>query len=180
MDTMGARIKSARQKAGLSQEDLARALNATKSAISKYEKGLRQPRIEQLEAIAATLGVSVAYILGYETEKVVIPGRLKIVSVEDPESENIIYRILATDEEAFSIGCQIIESSGISIAEFSIPGRISAALEKLNDIGQYIALERIEELTKIPDYQRIAQPPDTQQEPPEEGPEGPQSGPPLG
>lgn len=32
--------------------------------------------------------------------------------------------------------------------------RISAALEKLNTTGQNVAVERVEELTKIPDYQK--------------------------
>lgn len=32
--------------------------------------------------------------------------------------------------------------------------RINAALAKLNDKGQSVAVERVEELTKIPDYQR--------------------------
>ena len=32
--------------------------------------------------------------------------------------------------------------------------RISAALEKLSTTGQNVAVERVEELTKIPDYQK--------------------------
>lgn len=32
--------------------------------------------------------------------------------------------------------------------------RIAAALEKLNTTGQNVAVERVEELTKIPDYQK--------------------------
>lgn len=164
MDTVGAHIKAARQKAGLSQEELAGIVKTTKSTISKYENGLRQPRIEQLQAIAAALGVSVGSLLGYEEEQVIIPGRLKIVSVNDPELENIQYRIEAEDEETFNLGCKIMEDAGVHIPAHTPAGRISAALEKLNDKGQSVAVERVEELTKIPDYQRTAQPPEPTQE----------------
>lgn len=67
MDTVGVRIKDARQKAGLSQEELARTIETTKSTISKYEKGLRQPRLEQLQAIADALGVDINWLVNGQT-----------------------------------------------------------------------------------------------------------------
>lgn len=59
MVDIGKRIKSARQKAGMSQEELAQAIGSTKSAVSRYEAGKRQPRYDQLLNIADALGVSV-------------------------------------------------------------------------------------------------------------------------
>lgn len=51
---------------------------------------------------------------------------------------------------------------------------ISAAMERLeeymnllNDKGQSVAVERVEELTKIPDYRRTTAPPEAAQEPPD-------------
>ena len=151
---IGSQIRGARKKSKLTQKELAEKAGVATITIQQYELGKREPRLEQLKAIAAALGVSVGYLLGYEEEQVIIPGRLKIVSVNDPELENIQYRIEAEDEEAFTLGCQIIESAGISIPEYTPAGRISSALEKLNDKGRAVAVERVEELTKIPDYQR--------------------------
>ena len=39
----GIRIRNERKKAGLSQENLAYALNVSKSTISRFEKGITSP-----------------------------------------------------------------------------------------------------------------------------------------
>lgn len=67
MDAIGERIKEARQERGLSQEELAQIINSTKSAISRYESGKRQPRIEQLKSIAAALNVDVNWLMNGRT-----------------------------------------------------------------------------------------------------------------
>ena len=70
MDAIGERIKEARQERGLSQEELAQIINSTKSAISRYESGKRQPRIEQLKSIASALDVDVNWLMnGYTLEQ---------------------------------------------------------------------------------------------------------------
>jgi transcriptional regulator with XRE-family HTH domain len=45
-------LKQLRLKADLSQEELAKQLGCSKSAISMYENGTREPNLETLEAIA--------------------------------------------------------------------------------------------------------------------------------
>lgn len=45
--------------------------------------------------------------------------------------------------------------------------RLNTALSKLNDDGQQKAVERVEELTEIPKYQRQETPPEAPQDPPE-------------
>lgn len=67
MDAIGERIKEARQERGLSQEELAQIINSTKSAISRYESGKRQPRIEQLKSIASVLSVDVNWLMNGQT-----------------------------------------------------------------------------------------------------------------
>lgn len=68
MDAIGERIKKARQAKGLSQEELAQIINSTKSAISRYESGKRQPRLDQLHRIAVVLQVSDDYLLSGEAQ----------------------------------------------------------------------------------------------------------------
>lgn len=66
MVNIGKQIRAARQKAGMSQEELAQVIGTTKSAVSRYEKGTRQPRYDQLQRIASALGVSVHNLVDWE------------------------------------------------------------------------------------------------------------------
>lgn len=65
--TAGDRIKEARELAGLTQEDLGKRLGVTGVAVMRYEKGLRQPRLEQLQAIADALGVDINWLVNGQT-----------------------------------------------------------------------------------------------------------------
>ena len=63
MGTIGENIKQLRIENGMTQEQLAKELNTTKSAISKYELDKRQPRYETNERIAASFRTSTGRIL---------------------------------------------------------------------------------------------------------------------
>lgn len=62
MDTkeVGTRIRTYRQKAGLSQEQLAELVGVTFQQIQKYESGFTTLNITKLQLIAIALNVSVA------------------------------------------------------------------------------------------------------------------------
>lgn len=62
------RIKAAREKAGMTQAELGEKVGISGVAIMRYEKGQRQPRFDQLEKIASTLDVSLAYLLGRDSD----------------------------------------------------------------------------------------------------------------
>ena len=49
---IGARIKSARERAGMTQEDLAGALEMSPTHISVIERGVKSPKLETLVNIA--------------------------------------------------------------------------------------------------------------------------------
>ena len=56
---IGDRLKTLRQTAGLTQEDLARAAGFTTSVVSKIEQGLvKDPGWQTVRALAKALGVS--------------------------------------------------------------------------------------------------------------------------
>lgn len=146
------KIRELRKAAKITQEELAKAIGITHATLSRYESGAIDPPTSQLQAIAAALGVSVGRLLGQETERIIIPGRLKIVDINDPESGFFRYDIEATDEEALNYAYQILGRAGVSAQTHSPQALVLAAMEKLNNDGQQKAVERVEELTEIPRY----------------------------
>lgn len=54
---IGNSIKNARKAAGLTQEELAKELGINRATISKYEKGMIEPSISQLNKIAKILNM---------------------------------------------------------------------------------------------------------------------------
>lgn len=65
--TIGERMKEIRTIRGLTQEDLAVAASTTKQTIYKYENNIvTNIPSDKIEAIARCLGVSAAYLMGWE------------------------------------------------------------------------------------------------------------------
>lgn len=60
---VGERIRSARESAGLTQQELSKRTGIDQAIISKLERGSHRPRIDTLERIAAGLGLSLAGLL---------------------------------------------------------------------------------------------------------------------
>jgi len=69
MVDFGNRLKTLRMKENMTQQQLARKLGLTKSVISAYETGLRQPSYDVLIHIAKIYNVSTDYLLGIENKK---------------------------------------------------------------------------------------------------------------
>ena len=65
---LGTRIRAARRDAGMSQGQLASALNTTQSAISLYEAGQRSVGIDMLLSVAKILNRPLHYFLGDDGE----------------------------------------------------------------------------------------------------------------
>jgi transcriptional regulator with XRE-family HTH domain len=55
--TAGQNIKAAREKAGISQTELAERIGTTRQQIGKYETGTQDMTVERMLRIAAALGV---------------------------------------------------------------------------------------------------------------------------
>lgn len=63
MDTVGERIRAARQSRGLSVRQLAADSGCSASSISQIERGVTTPRTRTLVALATSLGMTVAQLL---------------------------------------------------------------------------------------------------------------------
>jgi len=64
MNELGSRLKRARERAGLTQREVADALGITPAAVSQYEAGKRAPRAEVLERMARLYGVPLGFLFG--------------------------------------------------------------------------------------------------------------------
>lgn len=63
-DKLGNRMKQLRQKANMTQSELARSLNVFSALISAYELGERKPSLKVLTQLADFFHVSSDYLLG--------------------------------------------------------------------------------------------------------------------
>lgn len=62
----GGRVRSLRESAGLTQEELAHKMGLTRPAVGRWEAGRAKPRLDKLEQLASILGTSAYYLLNGE------------------------------------------------------------------------------------------------------------------
>lgn len=149
--TIGERIRALRKEKGLTQKALGDKCGMADSAIRRYESGRGNPTEKTLQRIADALGISFAELIdvritydddgniagavGYEASmRAFLQGaydKLNNSKLVDPPS-------LVTGDK--------MEDSQVY--------RLQSSFNKLNAEGQQKAVERVEELTEIPKYQR--------------------------
>lgn len=66
MVSLGNRIRLARESAGYTQEKVAEKVGVSRSAVSRWEQGEIEPKVQNLAAVAVLLNVSTDYLLGIE------------------------------------------------------------------------------------------------------------------
>lgn len=70
MNTVGRRIAQLRKEQGLTQEELARVMDVSSQAVSKWENDISCPDISLLPQLATTLHTTIDYILSGKTDEV--------------------------------------------------------------------------------------------------------------
>ena len=60
-------IRSLREKAGISQCELAKRMGVTQGAVWQWENGMSHPKIPLLKRLAETLGVTVDELISKES-----------------------------------------------------------------------------------------------------------------
>ena len=58
------KLRSLRELRGWSQEELSKRLGVSRSKIGNYEQGTREPRFEDLEAIADVFNCTISFLIG--------------------------------------------------------------------------------------------------------------------
>lgn len=135
----GDTIKHFRKCAGLTQSQLSKMADVAEITISQYETGKREPRLKELQKIAAALGTSIDTLLGgLET-----------------------FDTGADFEAAWKKAVETAGGEQITIIHTKNPKKtVCDLMDLLNDQGQTAAVDRIQELTEIPRYRRTATPGD--------------------
>lgn len=99
---IGARIKAARERAGITQEDLAAELEMSPTHISVLERGLKAPKLETLVNIANALHVSSDMLLQdvvlYAADGLASELSAAITKLSPKEQERILNAIRALTE----------------------------------------------------------------------------------
>ena len=99
---IGARIKAARERAGITQEDLAAELEMSPTHISVLERGLKAPKLETLVNIANALHVSSDMLLQdvvlYAADGLASELSAAIAKLSPKEQERILNAIRALTE----------------------------------------------------------------------------------
>ncbi len=67
---IGTNLKRLRAEKGVTQEQLAEAMNVTCAAVSKWERGESYPDITMLQPLAFYFGITLDTLIGYDKEKV--------------------------------------------------------------------------------------------------------------
>ena len=179
--TTGQRIKKARKSAGMTQAELAKKLNIPFQSISQWERDIRKPKYETLLRIADALSLNFSELISHEIQDAFLDGFNRLIhtkryesaktndEAEDAEDDalNIFWYFDELDEfgQKRAIACARALAGYEPIVDTTPPHSIDLAITalcKLNDAGQQKAVERVEELTEIPKYQK---------EPPPEDPE---------
>lgn len=106
------RILELRKKKKVSQGDVAKALNVTRQAISQYETGDREPRLETWQKLADFFGVSVPYLQGIQPNYTQIDV-FKILNNNYFNSDNNLYDIHEILEEVFTFSPDIPRLDGL-------------------------------------------------------------------
>ncbi len=97
----GNKIYQLRKALGLTQQDIADAINVDRSTYSNYERGVTEPDLKTLKRIADILNVSVDVLLSDKNDVKKVADRSDMPMYNLPKSEKLLlvkYRIL-TDEQ---------------------------------------------------------------------------------
>ncbi|OYU87860.1 MAG: hypothetical protein CFE29_20770 [Bradyrhizobiaceae bacterium PARB1] len=77
-NAFGQKLRLARQRAGMTQEDLAARISRTPESISNIERGLQEPGIKTVQSMAVTLGTPLSELLVSPEEENLTPKRMEM------------------------------------------------------------------------------------------------------
>ena len=141
---VGCLIKDARKERSMTQAELAQKVGLATITIRQYENGAREPKFDTLRKIAQALDCELTDLIPTPSSDPIYYQRISSNLSED--EKNILKEL---DDEILEARMDDIKQT-----EYEYRHRLLAAFYKLTNKGQEIAVQRLEELTKIPDYRQ--------------------------
>jgi transcriptional regulator with XRE-family HTH domain len=92
MNTIGQRIKNARNEKKITQPELAQLVGVSKATISFWETDVTKPKINSMEALASALGVTFDYLN---------TGKSNSTNKKMLELVELLSKLPASDQEFF-------------------------------------------------------------------------------
>lgn len=131
--TTGELIRFHRKRVGLTQKQLGDRAGIAEPTIRRYELGKLKPKYETIEKIAHALGV--------------LPSSLIDVT-ENPDTMAILFGKDTKVGPDYRYNDRLLEHTRTE-------EKILYGLKLLNDKGKELVLNRVQELTEIPEYKKI-------------------------
>lgn len=151
---IGEVIKEKRKSLGLTQEVLAKKIGCATITLRQYENGKRLPNGDVLRQIASALGTEWTNLVpedllgSYIAADVIRKAGLTVKKADQVVAE--VEQQVETSKIKTDAICSLI----LLNAQPKTAEKLVDAFLSLNDAGQQKAVERVEELTEIPKYQR--------------------------
>ena len=122
-NTIGKRIAALRREKDLKQEDIARALDVSSQAVSKWENDQSCPDISLLPKLAKLLGVTVDVLLSGEEEKT---ETVLVPEAERKDIKDMMFRIVLDSDDGGKVRIsvpvaliQVAMDTGMNMFEIS-------------------------------------------------------------
>ena len=122
-NTIGKRIAALRREKDLKQEDIARALDVSSQAVSKWENDQSCPDISLLPKLAKLLGVTVDVLLSGEEEKT---ETVFVPEAERKDIKDMMFRIVIDSDDGGKVRIsvpvaliQVAMDTGMNMFEIS-------------------------------------------------------------
>ena len=141
--TFAEKIKQIRESRGLTQKEVASLMGISQQAYGQYESGTRLPKPETVGRIAAALDCQVDEIVQC-TDALSYGGR----DGNSNYMKEFIHGALIQWNTENAVLKKYDHSSNPKLE------KLIASFDTLNDDGQTVAVDRVEELAQIPKYQR--------------------------
>jgi transcriptional regulator with XRE-family HTH domain len=146
--TLGEKLKAARKKAGLSQDELAQKVCVSRQAITKWENNKGIPDIANLKALATLFDVSVDYLLsdapGFSAQIIREPidiGQYKKSGKERGKFDAAVRATYPNADVIYPLTRRRKLTTWEAIVDFVVqPGTLTAA-DSLRDLSGYYVVD---------------------------------------
>ena len=135
--TTGEKIKQARKRAGITQQQLADRLGISYVVISQYENNKRNPKVDTIYKIASALEIDVSALLSDQYLNDYYESLIKKYASSDSDKNTAIDHL-----KRYFNQIDVMQNDLLS------------AYSQLNTDGQQVAVERVQELTEIKKYRK--------------------------